>query len=110
MTRQEGSGRSGGWVKRYFIVLGVILAVVVGGLFATKPKAGEMKQSVDDAMVAYREAQAAAPAGTLKDIALPQIVEERDWILARSYMAEQDGKRFACWGVSVLTVCDTPDH
>jgi hypothetical protein len=110
MTGNQQLERSGGWVKRYLIVVGVILAVVIGGLFATKPKAGEMKRSVDEAMLAYKEAQAAAPPGTLRDISLPQIVEERDWILARSYTAEQDGKRFSCWGVSVVTVCDALDE
>ena len=106
---EQRERRSGGWVKRYLLVLGVILAVVIGVLFATKPKAGEMKRGVDEAMVAYKEAQAVAPQGTLRDLSLPQIVEERDWILARSYAAEQDGKRFTCWGVSVVTICDTPD-
>lgn len=55
-------------------------------------------------------AQAVAPAGTMKDITLPQIVEEHDWFLARSYTAEQDGKRFSCWAVSILTVCNSPDE
>jgi hypothetical protein len=96
-------------IKRYFMVVGAILAVLIGGLVATKPKAGEVKRSVDEAMTAYREAQAAAPPGALQDISLPQIVDERDWILARSYSAQQDGKSFACWGVSVVTVCNTPD-
>jgi hypothetical protein len=97
-------------IKRYLMVVGAILAVVIGGLFVTKPKAGEMQRSVDEAMAAYAEAQAAAPEGTLRDISLPKITGERDWILARSYSAEQDGKRFSCWGVSVVTVCDTPDE
>ena len=97
-------------IKRYLIVVGAILAVVLGGLYATKPKAGEMKRNVEEAMTAYREAQAAAPPGTLREISLPQIVEEHDWILARSYSAQQDGKSFACWGVSIVTVCDSPDH
>lgn len=96
-------------IKRYFMVLGVILAVIIGGLYTTKPRAGEIKRSVDEAMVAYKEAQAAAPPGTMRDISLPRIVEEQDWILARSYSAEQDGKRFSCWGVSVVTVCKSPD-
>ena len=69
-------------MKRYFMVLGAILAVVIGGLYATKPKAGEIKRGVDEAMAAYREARAAAPPGALRDISLPQILEERDWILS----------------------------
>jgi hypothetical protein len=97
-------------VKRYFMVLGAILAVVIGGLYATKPKPGELKRGVEEAMSAYAEAQASAPAGKLKDISLPQIVEEHDWILARSYSAQQDGKSFLCWGVSVVTVCNSPHH
>lgn len=96
-------------IKRYFMVVGAILAVLAGGLWATKPKPGEMKRGVDEAIAAYTRAQAAAPAGMLRDISLPQVVEEHDWILARSYSAEQDGKRFSCWGVSVVTVCDTPE-
>lgn len=96
-------------IKRYLMVVGAILALVIGVLFATKPKAGEMKRSVAEAMSAYAKARAAAPPGTLDDISLPQIVDERDWILARSYSAQQDGKRFSCWAVSVVTVCDSPD-
>jgi hypothetical protein len=97
-------------VKRYFMVVGAILAVLIGGLWATRPKPGELKRGVEEAMAAYAKAQASAPAGTLKDISLPQVIEEHDWILARSYSAQQDGKSFSCWGVSVVTVCDTPDH
>jgi hypothetical protein len=96
-------------IKRYFMVLGAILVVVIGGLYATKPKAGAMKRGVDEAMTAYAEAQAAAPPGMLRDISLPQVVEEHDWILARSYSAEQDSKSFSCWGISIVTVCDTPE-
>ena len=74
-------------IKRYFMVLGAIFAVIFAVLYATKPKAGELKRSVNEAMAAYSEAQAAAPPGTMKDISLPQVVEERDWFLARSYAA-----------------------
>ena len=96
-------------IKRYLMVVGAILAVLAGGLYATKPKAGEMKKGVEEAMAAYARAQAAAPAGTMRDISLPTITGEQDWILARSYSAEQDGKSFSCWGVSIVTLCDAPD-
>lgn len=97
-------------IKRYLMVVGAILAVLAGVLLATKPKAGELRREVEAAMAAYEKAQAAAPEGMLRDLSLPQITGERDWIVARSYSAEQNGKRFACWGVSVVTVCNSPDH
>lgn len=97
-------------IKRALLILAFILAGLIGGAIATKPKPGELKASVEEAMSAYAEAQAAAPAGTMKELSLPKVIEERDWILGRSYSVEQDGKSFACWSVSVLTVCDTPDH
>lgn len=99
-----------GAVKRYFMAVGLILAVLIGGAFATKPKPGELKRKVEEAMTAYAEAKAAAPVA-LKELSFPvQEMGERDWILARSYSATQDdGKAFWCWGVSVVTVCSTPD-
>jgi hypothetical protein len=96
--------------KRYLMVVGFILAVLVGGAFATKPKPGELKREVEDAMAAYAKAKAEAPAA-LKELSLPVAqMEERDWILARSYTAKQDnGATFSCWGVSLVTVCNTPE-
>lgn len=109
MSETASGRRKDGLIKRYFMVVGVILAVVIGGALATKPKAGELKRKVDEAMSAYVQAKAAAPPGALGDISLPQIIEERDWILGRSYSARQDGNSFSCWGVSVLTVCSSPE-
>src|SRR5262245_45295724 len=106
----SGAAGSSLLIKRYFMVLGAILAVVIGGLYATKPKPGALKRGVEEAMAAYAKAQASAPAGTMKDISLPKVIEEHDWILARSYSAQQDGKSFSCWGVSVVTVCNSPDN
>jgi hypothetical protein len=98
-----------GVVKRYFIVVGAILAVLVGGAFATKPKPGELKREVEEAMAAYAKAKAVAPIA-LKELSLPAQMEEHDWILARSYTAKQgDGATFSCWGVSVVTICNSPD-
>jgi hypothetical protein len=98
-------------VRRYLMVLGAILFVLIGGAIVTKPKPGEMKKEVETAMAAYKKAQAAAPAGLVEDISLPsKISEERDWLLAVSYSAEQlDGKRFACWGAFKVTICNAPD-
>ena len=103
------TNRESALIKRYLLVVGAILAVLAGALFLTKPKEGEIRRSVDEAMAAYTKAQAAAPAGTMREISLPKITGEHDWILARSYSAEQDGKSFSCWGVSIVTVCDAPD-
>lgn len=107
--RQTSERRGAGPARRYFLVLGVILAAAVGGLLATKPQSGELQRKVEGAMAAYAKAQAAAPPGTLPDLSLPEIATERDWILARSYSALRDGERFSCWGVSVVTVCNSPD-
>ena len=109
MSEGKAPRRKDSLVKRYFTVLGAILLVLIGGLFMTKPKPGDLKRGVDEAMAAYTKAQAAAPAGTMRDISLPQVIEEHDWVLVRSYSVQQDGKSFTCWGVSVVTVCNSPD-
>jgi hypothetical protein len=90
-VREQRSRRKSDWIRLYFTIVGVIVVVVAGGLFLTRPKAGELKRAVEEAMAAYEQAKDAAPA-------------------ARSYSAERDGKSFSCWGVSIVTVCDSPDH
>src|SRR5215510_4301683 len=98
-----------GAVKRYLIVVGLILVVLVGGAIATKPKAGKLKHGVDEAMAAYAKAKAAAP-DALKELSLPAQIEEHDWVVAKSYTAKgQDGAVFSCWGVSFVTVCSSPN-
>lgn len=94
--------------KRYLMTVGLILGVLIGGAFATKPKPGKLKRQVEEAMAAYAKAKAVAPV-ELKELSLPAQMDERDWILARSYSAKlEDGATFSCWGVSVVTVCNTP--
>jgi hypothetical protein len=96
-------------VKRYFIVVGIILAVVIGAGIATKPKPGEMKRDAEEAMTDYAKAQ--KETGLVGELQLPsQIAEERDWLVAVSYTARQaDGKTYSCWGAFRVTVCNSPD-
>jgi hypothetical protein len=98
-------------IKRYLTVVGAILSVLLVVAFLTKPKPEEMRKGVEEAMAAYTSAQAAAPEA-LKDISLPSHITRRhDYIIAASYEAEtDDGKTFSCWGVSVVTMCNSPDR
>jgi hypothetical protein len=97
-------------IKRYLIVVGAILVVLLVVALQTKPKPEEMRKGVEEAMAAYADAQAAAPE-RLKDISLPSHVSrERDYIVAVSYeAATADGKTFSCWGAFIVTVCSSPD-
>jgi hypothetical protein len=92
-----------GVVKRYFMIVGAILAVLIGGALATKPKIEEMREGVEEGLADYAKA---------KGIALPaHEAEARDYLLAVSYVAKlADGKTFSCFGVSRLTVCATPEE
>lgn len=106
--RETPPRRRPGLVQRYLMVVGAILAVVVGGAIAMKSKPGKLKRSVDEAMAAYAEAQAAA-LGVLEDLSLPSTIEEHDWLVAMSYSAKQaDGKTFSCFGAYFVTVCSSP--
>jgi hypothetical protein len=99
-----------GLVRRYFMVVGAIFAVLIGGAVATKPKPEKMREGVEEAMTAYAAAQAQAPE-VLKDISLPShISREHDYIVAVSYEAETgDGKKFSCWGAFIVTVCSSSE-
>jgi hypothetical protein len=96
-------------IKPYFMVVGLILAVIVGAGIGTKPKPGEMKKDAEEAMADYDRAQ--KEMGLVGDLQLrSQISNERDWLLAVSYTATQaDGKTFSCWGAFHVTVCNSPD-
>jgi hypothetical protein len=97
-----------GVVKRYLIVVGLILVVIIGVGIATKPKPGEMRKDAEEAMADYAKAQ--KETGLVGELVLPsQISNERDWLVAVSYSATQaDGKTYSCWGAFHVTVCNSP--
>ena len=110
VSAPASSRRKDSLIKRYLVVVGAILAVLIGGAVATKPKPEKMRAGVEEAMAAYAAAQAQAPE-VLKDISLPShISREHDYIVAVSYEAETEGgQKFSCWGAFIVTVCNSPD-
>jgi hypothetical protein len=98
-------------IRRYLVVVGLILAVLVTGGIATKPKPAELKRDVETAMSAYAKARAHLP-DDAKDLSLPvHVARTHDYLVATSYEATaDDGARFSCVGAFFVTVCTTPDE
>jgi hypothetical protein len=101
-------------IKRYLIVVALILGVLVSLAVAGKPKPGRIKEDVEAAMAGYVQAKLVAPdvvADKLKDVPLPaHFSEVRDYWVAVSYSAKTpDGKTFSCFGAFFVSVCQTPD-
>jgi hypothetical protein len=99
-------------IRNYFIIVGVILAVIVGlGLWA-KPKPDVLRKAVEDTVAAYEDARLASTEVPDHKLApVEEIKEERDWLVAVSYRARlANGAEFFCIGGYKITFCSSPDE
>ncbi|MDP3738384.1 MAG: hypothetical protein Q8R02_13395 [Hyphomonadaceae bacterium] len=94
-------------IRRYFAVVGCILAVLVGLAIWLKPKPDEIRKGLEEAAASYEAARAASPE-PLEDLNVPtRIFEERDYLVAVSYKATFDsGKTVSCFSAFKVTICD----
>ena len=92
-------------MKRYLMVVGIILAVIVVLGVCLKPSLSAMRDGFDTGMVEYKRAKEQAGA------APPVITHEtsRDWLVAVSHGATVDGRAYSCFGAFKVTICTTPD-
>lgn len=91
-------------VRRYFTVVGIILAVLIGLGVWLKPAPETMRENVETGLTEY--ARTKAEAGET----LPAIShqESKDWIIAVSHTATVGDETFFCVGGFKVTYCDIP--
>lgn len=88
-------------IRRYLIVVGLILVVVIGLGVWLKPPLSQVREDV--------EALIADHAHETGDAAQPADVESHDWILATSHAAKIGERTFSCFGAMKVTVCTGPE-
>lgn len=92
-------------IKRYLVVVGIMLAVLLGLAVWLKPPLDRMRDSVEADLATYgREhgAEGGRPAGAE--------MESHDWVVAVSHAVKlADGATFSCFGAFKVTVCNAPD-
>jgi len=92
-------------MRRYFTVVGIILALLIGLGFWLKPSLQDLRESVDGEVTSYARAKTAAG-----EIA-PAIssVESNDFGVFVSHFVRMDELTFSCVGAYRVTVCASPD-
>jgi len=92
-------------MRRYFTIVGIIIAVLVGLGFWLKPSLQDLRASVDGEVTSYARAKTAA--GEI----VPAIssVESTDWGVAVSHFVRAGELTFSCFGAYRVTVCSSPD-
>ncbi len=98
-------------IRRYLVVVGIILVALVSiGLF-TKPKPDDLREAVEESVAAYEKAQAtSADVPDNKLAQLQTISEAHDYFVALSYSAKlANGVEVFCIGAFKVTYCQSPD-
>ena len=92
-------------MRRYFTVVGIILALLIGLGFWLKPSLQDLRESVDGNVLSYTQTRTAAG-----EIA-PAIssVESNDFGVFVSHFVRMDELTFSCVGAYRVTVCASPD-
>lgn len=92
-------------VKRYLVVVALIVVVLLGLGIWLKPTQAAMRKGVEEGLTAY--------AATLQQAGqpMPEVShnESHDWIIASSHSATAGDKTFSCVGAFKVTVCLGPD-
>jgi len=92
--------------RRYLMVVGIILVVVLGLAVWLKPPLDRMREGVDQGLAEY--ARQHLKAGE----AMPQVThtESHDWLVAVSHTAHVGDLTFYCMGAFKVTVCNLPEE
>lgn len=92
-------------MKRYLMVVGIIIAVVIALGIWLKPPLAKMRESVYGELSRYAQARIAAgetaPAITSTD--------SNDWGVAVSHFVKAGDLAFYCFGAYRVTFCSSPD-
>lgn len=92
-------------LKRYLMVVGVILAVIIALGVWLKPPVEKMEEAVKQALTEYAQAKTAAgetaPAVTRQ--------ESHDWVIIVSHVAKVGEETFSCFGGFKVTFCQSPN-
>ncbi len=92
-------------MRRYFTIVGVILAVLIGLGFWLKPSPQDLRDSVDGNVLSYfRTKEAAGEAAPKIDF-----VETNNFGIFVSHVVRAGELTFSCHGAYRVTVCAMPD-
>lgn len=95
-----------GAVRRYLIVVGIILVALTSLGAWLKPPLEKMREGVEQGLTEY--ARHHLKAGE----AMPSVThtESRDWLVAVSHTASVGDLTFYCIGAFKVTVCNLPEE
>lgn len=98
-------------LRRYHVVVGIILVALVSIALMTKPKQDDLREAVEESVAAYQKARAASPdVPDAKPAPLQTIAEAHDYLVALSYSARlANDIEFFCIGAFKVTYCQSPD-
>ena len=91
-----------GAVRRYLIVVGIILMVFVSAAIWLKPPLQNMRDGVEEGLTEYARAHL-KPGETMPAVTHQ---ESHDWAVAVSHVANVGDKTFYCVGAFKVTICD----
>lgn len=92
-------------MRRYFTIVGIILAAMIGLGLWLKPPLQNMRDIVDREVARYVEAKGGA-GGSAPAITS---VASNDWAIAVSHVVHVGEDAFYCAGAYRMTVCGSPD-
>ena len=95
-----------GAIRRYFMVVGVILAALVGLGVWLKPPLEKMREGVEQGLTAYTRHHL-KPGQTMPTVTH---TESHDWLVAVSHVAHVGDLTFYCTGAFKVTVCNLPEE
>jgi hypothetical protein len=93
-------------LKRYLVVVGIILAVVVGLGVWLKPPLDKMREGVEAGLTEYAKNHL-KPGETMPSVTH---TDSRDWFVAVSHTAQVGDLSFYCYGAFKVTVCNLPEE
>jgi hypothetical protein len=93
-------------LKRYLMVVGIILAAVVALGVWLKPPLDRMREGVNAGLTEYARHHL-KPGETMPSVSH---TESHDWIVAVSHTARVGDLSFYCFGAFKVTVCNLPEE
>jgi hypothetical protein len=93
-------------LKRYLMVVGIILAALVGLGVWLKPPLDKMREGVEAGLSAYARNHL-KPGETMPSVTHTQT---HDWLVAVSHTARVGDLTFYCYGAFKVTYCNLPEE
>ena len=92
------------WFGRYLVVVGIIVAAIIGLGVWLKPPADKMRETVEAGLTQFAAQKTSA--GEVMPAVTHQ--ETNDWFIAVSHVAKVGDDTFFCIGGFKITYCDMP--